>query len=108
MRETYQPPTTHVIPAKTGIPPAVSKPSKRRTSPRLLQNSTKPDKILRKLVCAHTRARGNSVPFLPLGMDWIRRIALELPSHSHHANKSNGTNTRSHSARVRRMGTFGG
>ena len=60
MRETYQPPTTspagplhdHTTEETTLIPP-----------------STKPDKIPRKLVCAHARARQpRSVPF---SLAWI-------------------------------------
>ena len=95
MRETYQPPTpqpalsmttltpvipapTHVmtapvyvIPAKAGIHPAASTLPKRRHSSRRLQNSTKPDRILRDSTetRARTRARQPALHLLSLGMD---------------------------------------
>ncbi len=69
---------------------------------RMRHNPTESHTMQRKLVPARTRAR-HPLPSFPrrresscppafrsfLGMDRIRRIALELPSHSRHANKSN-------------------
>ncbi len=127
MREPYQPPTTssaghlhdHTHPCHSrthsrhsregGNPPCVQTPEETASLPpstKFDKTRQNPTRFYRTRVRA--RARGNGVPFLSLGMDWIRRIALELPSHSRHANKSNGTNMRPRSARVRRMGTFGG
>ena len=82
MTETYEPPTTHVIPAKAGIYPAVSKLSKRRPLSRRLQNSTQYDRVRRTTTKtrARTRARQRrSVFFLSARVapesQRIRRIA---------------------------------
>ena len=99
MREPYQPPTTsptglphdHAHHSRThqrhsrvgGNPPPASKPTKRRPSSRLLQNRQNPtesDKILRKLVCAHARARQRrSVPFSLHGLDSTYRFGVAVP-----------------------------
>ena len=66
MTETYQPPTTHVIPAKAGIYLAASKLSKRQHSSGRRQKSTQYDRVRRTATktraCACTHARGNGVP----------------------------------------------
>ena len=111
MTETYEPPTTHVIPAKAGIYLAASKFPKRRPLSRRRQNSTQYDRVQRTTTktraCACTRARAReaeATEFLSLGMDCAQvtedsTYHLASPPPKHHANTSNETSTRMACAR---------
>ena len=109
MTETYEPPTTHVIPAKAGIYLAASKLSKRQHFSGRRQKSTQYDQSPtnhneNSCLRVHARTReATAFLSLSLGIDCAQVTAdstyrLAPPSPKHRANTSNG-NQRSNGLR---------
>ena len=100
MTETYEPPTTHVIPAKAGIYPRCVQTLEETA---LLRPSTEIDTIRQSRTnhnensCLRARAReAAAFLFFSLGMDCAQvapdsTYRLASPPPKHRANTSNGT-----------------